>query len=51
MQSSPQERRQHPRGSGLLTQIEDVTYATLRNSAANADACDEDRTSPSSTED
>lgn len=31
MRSLTQNRRQHPRGDGILVKIEDVTYRVLRN--------------------
>jgi hypothetical protein len=38
MKSETQDRRQHPRGDGIVTKIEDLTYTVLRKSiAANGD--------------
>jgi hypothetical protein len=33
-----QDRREHQRGSDILTQIEDVTYAILRDRSSNSAA-------------
>jgi hypothetical protein len=33
-----EDRRQHSRGDDILTKIEDVTYAVLRNSQQNFDS-------------
>ena len=31
MNCETQDRRQHPRGEGVVTKIEDLTYSVLRN--------------------
>ena len=38
MKFETEDRRQHPRGSDTLTQIEDLTYSVLRKSTATGHA-------------
>lgn len=49
MQTTTQDRRQHPRGAGLLTKIEDITYATLRKSDEYENAVERERPADSSS--